>query len=137
MVLRAGLDPTTLRWQNFFIAHDAAGAIAGIAQIKPYTDCREFGSLVVVPHHRRQGVGAMLVEHALAGESGDVFLLCGVQRVPYYRKFGFVVIDRADAPRTLRRKLGFAGLFSVFGVKVACMKRAGSIAKESVFTAQK
>ena len=72
MVLRAGLDPTTLRWQNFFIAHDAAGAIAGIAQIKPYTDCREFGSLVVVPHHRRQGVGAMLVEHALAGESAVV-----------------------------------------------------------------
>jgi hypothetical protein len=25
------------------------GAIVGIAQVKPYRDCREFGSLVVLP----------------------------------------------------------------------------------------
>jgi N-acetylglutamate synthase-like GNAT family acetyltransferase len=123
MVLREGLDPTTLRWQNFIVAQDAAETIAGIAQIKPYKDCREFGSLVVRPEFRRQGVGALLIEHALAGEAGDIYLLCGMHRVPYYRKHGFVEINREDAPGTLRRKLGFARLFSFFGVKVACMKR--------------
>lgn len=123
MVLREGLDPSTLRWQNFIVAQDEAGRIAGIAQIKPYKDCREFGSLVVQPAFRRQGVGALLIEHALAGEKGDVYLLCGMHRVPYYRKHGFVEISREDAPGTLRRKLGFARLFGIFGVKVACMKR--------------
>lgn len=123
MVLREGLDPSTLRWQNFIVAHDAAGVIAGIAQIKLYKDCREFGSLVVLPQYRRQGVGALLIEYALAGEDGDVYLLCGVQRVPYYRKFNFVEIAPEEAPRTLRRKLGFAGLFRVFSVRVVCMQR--------------
>jgi N-acetylglutamate synthase-like GNAT family acetyltransferase len=126
LVLREGLDPTTLRWRNFIVAQDATGAIAGIAQIKPYRDCREFGSLVVQPAFRRQGVGALLVEHALAGEAGEVHLLCGIHRVPYYRKFGFVEIPRDEAPLTLRRKLGLARLFRVFGVRVACMKRLGT-----------
>jgi N-acetylglutamate synthase-like GNAT family acetyltransferase len=125
-VLRQGLDPTTLRWQNFIVAQADDGAIAGVAQIKPYKDCREFGSLVVLPPYRRQGVGALLIEHALAGEQGDVYLLCGVQRVPYYRKFGFVEMERAYTPRTLRRKLSLAGLFSIFGVKVVCMRLARS-----------
>ena len=126
MVLREGLDPSTLRWVNFIVAQDASGAIAGIAQIKPYKDCREFGSLVVLPQYRRQGVGALLIEHALAGEAGDVYLLCGAHRVPYYRKFGFVEITPDKAPRTLRRKMTFAGLFSLFGVKIACMKHAAA-----------
>jgi N-acetylglutamate synthase-like GNAT family acetyltransferase len=127
LVLREGLDPTTLRWANFIVAEDDSGAVAGIAQIKPYCDCREFGSLVVRPEFRRQGVGALLIEHALRGEAGDVYLLCGIHRVPYYRKFGFLEIAPAQAPRTLRCKLSFAGLFSLFGVKVACMKRAASM----------
>ena len=131
MVLREGLDPSTLRWQNFIVAQDEAGVIAGIAQIKPYTDCREFGSLVVQPEYRRQGVGAMLIEHALAGEAGDVYLLCGVHRVPYYSKFGFVEIAHDAAPGTLRRKLGFVKLLVIFGVKIACMKHVASGQKTS------
>ena len=126
MVLREGLDPSTLRWKNFIVAQDDSGAIAGVAQVKPYKDCREFGSLVVLPAWRRQGVGAMLIKQALSGETGDVYLLCGVHRVRYYRKFGFIEIAREAAPATLRRKLGFARLFSVFGVKVACMKRVAA-----------
>ncbi len=128
LVLREGLDPTTLRWQNFFVAQTDDATIAGVAQIKPYRDCREFGSLVVLPQFRRQGVGALLIEHALAGERGDVYLLCGIHRVPYYRKFGFSEIERDHAPRTLRRKLDFVGLFSIFGVRVICMKRAAPAA---------
>jgi N-acetylglutamate synthase-like GNAT family acetyltransferase len=126
LVLREGLDPTTLRWLNFIVAQDEAGTVAGFAQIKPYKDCREFGSLVVRSEFRRQGVGAMLIEHALAGEAGDVYLLCGNHRVPYYRKFGFVEIEREQAPRTLRRKLSLVRPFSIFGVKVACMRRDAS-----------
>ena len=124
MVLREGLDPSTLRWQNFIVAQDEAGVIVGLAQIKPYKDCREFGSLVVQTEYRRQGVGAMLIEHALADEAGDVYLLCEVHRVPYYSKFGFVAIAHDAAPGTLRRKLWFARLLGLFGIRIACMKSA-------------
>lgn len=120
------LDPTTLDWRNFIVAEDE-GAIVGVAQVKPYRDCREFGSLAVRPSHRRQGIGAMLIEAALAREPGDVYLLCQTARVRYYRKFGFKVIQDRDAPGTLRRKLALAKLFRIAGIRVVCMKRTQSI----------
>jgi N-acetylglutamate synthase-like GNAT family acetyltransferase len=123
MVLEERLDPTSLDWRNF-IAAEEDSAIVGIAQVKPYRDCREFGSLVVLPSHRERGIGAMLIEAALAKEQGDVYLLCQQIRVPYYRKFGFELIDERDAPGTLKRKLRFSKFFRIFGVRIVCMKRS-------------
>jgi amino-acid N-acetyltransferase len=123
MVLREGLDPSTLDWRNFNVA-EVNGEVTGIAQVKPYRDCREFGSLAVLPRFRRQGVGAALIEAALAAEQGDVYLLCRDERAPYYSKFGFRIIAPNEAPRTLQRKLRVARLFVVFGARVVCMKRA-------------
>jgi N-acetylglutamate synthase-like GNAT family acetyltransferase len=122
MIFREGLDPSTLDWRNFNVA-EVNGEIAGIAQVKPYRDCREFGSLAVRPQFRRQGVGAALIKASLVQESGDVYLLCVQGRVPYYAKFGFEGIEANDAPRTLRRKLAVARLFAAFGVRVVCMRR--------------
>jgi N-acetylglutamate synthase-like GNAT family acetyltransferase len=122
MILREGLDPSTLDWRNFNVA-EVNGEIAGIAQVKPYRDCREFGSLAVLPQFRRQGVGAALVKAGLARERGDLYLLCRIERVPYYAKFGFRAIAPDDAPRTLQRKLRLTRLFAAFGVSVVCMKR--------------
>lgn len=123
MVFAERLDPTSLNWRNFIVAADD-GEIVGIAQIKPHRDCREFGSLVVKPAYRGRGIGRQLVEALLSKEAGDVYLLCAVQRVPYYRQFGFEVIDDAQAPPTLRRKLRLVGLFRIAGVHVVAMKRA-------------
>jgi N-acetylglutamate synthase-like GNAT family acetyltransferase len=122
LILQERLDPSTLDWRNFNVA-EVNGEIAGIAQVKPYADCREFGSLAVRPQFRRQGVGAALIAAALAAERGDVYLLCVQGRVPYYAKFGFKVIEANDAPGTLRRKLAVARLFAAFGVRVVCMRR--------------
>jgi N-acetylglutamate synthase-like GNAT family acetyltransferase len=122
LILQERLDPSTLDWRNFNVA-EVNGGVAGIAQVKPYRDCREFGSLAVLPGFRRQGVGAALIEAALAAERGDVYLLCAQGRVPYYAKFGFKVIETDDAPRTLRRKLAVARLFAAFGVRVVPMRR--------------
>jgi len=122
MIFAERLDPTSLNWQNFIVAADG-GEIVGIAQIKPHRDCREFGSLVVKPAYRRRGIGRQLVEALLSKETGDVYLLCAVQRAPYYRQFGFEVIDQAQAPPTLRRKLRLVALFRFAGVHVVAMKK--------------
>ena len=126
MILREGLDPSTLDWRNFIVACDDAkgkgSEIVGMAQIKPYADCREFGSLAVKPSHRERGIGGMLIRALAAKEPGDVWLLCRDARVPYYAKFGFALMSHRDAPKTLQKKLRLARLFGMFGVKVVCMK---------------
>jgi N-acetylglutamate synthase-like GNAT family acetyltransferase len=122
LVFQERLDPSTLNWRNFNVA-EVNGEVIGIAQVKPYADCREFGSLVVQPAFRAQGVGAQLIAAALACEAGPVYLLCRDTREAYYAKFGFQRIDPAQAPETLRRKLGFSRWFQAFGVRVICMLR--------------
>ncbi len=121
MVYAERLDPTSLNWKNFIVADDD-GEIVGIAQVKPHRDCREFGSLVVRPSHRRRGIGAMLIEATLAGETGEVYLLCASSLMSYYGRFGFEQIDDRDAPPTLRRKLWLVGLLRFAGVRVICMR---------------
>ncbi len=124
MIFREGLDPSTLDWRNFIVAVDEAKAddIIGIAQVKPYADCREFGSLAVKPAYREQGIGAQLVRFLIEREQGDVYLLCRDTRATYYARFGFEQIDRQVAPKTLQKKLRLAHLFTIFGVKVVAMK---------------
>jgi N-acetylglutamate synthase-like GNAT family acetyltransferase len=116
------LDPTSRDWRHFNVA-ELNGEVIGIAQIKPYSDCREFGSLVVRRQHRSRGIAGQLIEATLAGERGDVYLLCRDSREAYYSRFGFRRIEPSEAPRTLRYKLGFSRLFDVFGVRIICMLR--------------
>ncbi len=123
MVFAARLDPTSLDWRNFIVAVDDA-KVVGIAQVKPYADCRELGSLMVEPAYRKRGIGGRLIETLLRRERGEVYLLCASTLAPYYAKFGFVVIDGRQAPATLRRKLRFAALFRLVGARVVAMKRA-------------
>ncbi|GIV83741.1 MAG: hypothetical protein KatS3mg052_0748 [Candidatus Roseilinea sp.] len=123
MVLAARLDPTSLNWRNFIVAVDD-GEIVGVAQIKPYADCREFGSLVVKPAYRNRGIGGRLIEALLQRERGEVYLLCASTLAPYYARFGFALIDDRQAPATLRRKLRFASLCRLIGARVVVMKRA-------------
>ena len=122
MIREARLDPTSLKWQNFTLAQ-SDGHIVGIAQIKPFADCREFGSFAVRREWRNRGVGKLLIETLLAHETGDVYLMCNAPMMPYYRKYKFEQIGFDVAPGTLRRKLLFTFLLRVFGVRIVCMKK--------------
>ena len=126
IVWDARLDPTTLQWQNFIVAEvDSAPnkTIVGIAQIRPYADCREFGSLAVLPEYRNQGIARQLIETLLAKETGDVYLDCERSKIPLYTRFGFHVISFKETPRTLKLKSLGARIMRLFGIYVVCMKR--------------
>ena len=123
LIRGAHLDPTNVHWQNFTCACDAAGSIVGIAQVKPYRDCREFGSLVVVPSWQGRGVAAALIQHLVDAETGTVWLVCRDRLQPLYAKFGFVVAEYRARPRTLKIKTGFAALARLFGIRVIAMRR--------------
>jgi N-acetylglutamate synthase-like GNAT family acetyltransferase len=120
MIFAMRLDPSSMKWQHFTVA-ESEGELIGMAQVKPYPDCREFGSLAVRHEWRKQGIGAMLIEDVLSREAGDVYLVCRSTLAPYYRKFGFADIAFGDAPRTLKLKLGAAFPFRLFGVRVVAM----------------
>ena len=116
------LDPTSLRWPNFLVAEED-GAIIGIGQVKPYSGGRELGSLVVLPAHRHQGVGSLIVRALIEREQGELFLFCQRRLEPYYERFGFRRAGRHQLRGTLRRKYLFARVFRLFGVNVIAMKR--------------
>lgn len=122
IIITAHLDPSSLHWQNFVIA-ESDGQVAGIAQIKPYQDCREFGSLVVLPKFRKRGIAAQLIEQCLAKEHGSIYLLCAHPMERFYEKWGFRKIPFAEAPRTLRFKLVGSMMLRLFGIRIICMRR--------------
>lgn len=123
-ILREGLDPTKLDWRRFVMAEGADGAILGFAQMKEFaTGTREFGSLVVEPEVRGQGIGGALVAHFLAEFPRPIYLFCGLHNVSYYRRFGFRRLPAdVELPEALQRKWRMARFFvRVFKVKVAAM----------------
>lgn len=105
-VLRERLDPTKLQWQRFVLAEDADGAILGFAQMKDWGEgVREFGSLVVEPESRGQGIGGALIAHFVAEFPRPVYLFCGGHNVAYYLRFGFRRIKKeSEIPGPLQRK---------------------------------
>ena len=123
LIRGARLDPTNLHWQNFTCACDEAGRIVGIAQVKPYRDCREFGSLVVVPSWQGKGVAAALIRRLVEAERGVVWLVCRDRLAPLYARFGFVFAEYRSRPATLKLKTGAAAVARLFGIRVIAMRR--------------
>lgn len=110
MILDEGLNPTYINWVNFLVAEEVTEApaggrrIVGIGQIKPYKDGgRELASIAVLPAYRSRGVAALIIQTLLAQERGPVYLMCGNTMPAYYRRFGFVEVDAAALPYTMRR----------------------------------
>lgn len=123
-ILREGLDPTKLDWRKFVMAQGEDGAILGFAQMKDWGEgVREFGSLVVEPESRGQGIGAGILAHFLDAFPRPVYLFCGGHNVSYYLRFGFRRLKQdREVPGPLRRKWRIAGFFSrLFRAQVALM----------------
>ena len=123
LIRAARLDPTSLHWPNFTCACDESGKVVGVAQIKPFADCREFGSLVVLPSWRGRGVAALLIEAVVGAERGDCWLMCRDALEPFYARYGFKRERFSTSPRTLRLKLGVSKVMLLFGIRIISMRR--------------
>ncbi len=124
MIRAERLDPSNIHWENFLVA-EADGRIIGIAQIKPYPDARELGSLVVTDDQRKTGVGAALINALITRENGPLYLFCLAFREPYYAKFGFRLVTAVDLPPSLRSKYVVGRLFArLFRQRLIAMFRA-------------
>jgi amino-acid N-acetyltransferase len=110
LVFSAKLDPTQLRWQQFWLI-ECSGQIVACGQLRDFTDAQELGSLVVVPSWRRQGLGTYLVQHLIQQASKPLYLEClGTKLVDFYTSLGFKTIFWQELPTSLQAKFALSQL---------------------------
>ncbi|NMG09519.1 GNAT family N-acetyltransferase [Brasilonema sp. UFV-L1] len=110
LVLRAKLDPTQIRWQQFWVI-ECDGRLVACGQLRNFSGAQELGSLVVLPAWRGQGLGTILTQHLIIQATQPLYLECLGQRLAqFYSRFGFVVISFEDLPPSLKRKFGLSQL---------------------------
>ncbi|MEB3358750.1 MAG: GNAT family N-acetyltransferase [Synechococcales bacterium] len=104
LVLSAFLDPTQLRWQNFWVI-ECRGRVVACGQLRSFPDAQELGSLVVARPWRGQGLGTALTQHLIHQATRPLYLECLGDRLAYfYRQFGFQPADWSRMPPSIRRK---------------------------------
>jgi len=106
LILKARLDPTQLRWQQFWVIEHQHRIIA-CGQLRYFPDAQELGSLLVVKAWRGQGLGKLLTGYLIRQATKPLYLECvGAWRVSFYRQLGFRPVTVAELPPSLQRKFG-------------------------------
>lgn len=112
LVLGAKLDPTQLRWSQFWVI-ESGGKIIACGQLRCFAEAQELGSLVVASPWRGQGLGTYLTQYLIQQASQPLYLECvGLKLAEFYRRFGFVPIEWQDLPRSLKWKFGLTKVVS-------------------------
>lgn len=122
LVFKARLDPTQLKWQQFWVIEFDKKIIA-CGQLRNFTEAQELGSLVVTKKWRNRGLGTFLTQHLIEQATQPLYLEClGKKLVDYYIKFGFRQVDFQDLPVSLKSKFKISQLGKqLIGVPVTFM----------------
>ena len=104
LVIGALLEPTQLRWQQFWVV-ECEGKVIACAQLRTFSQAQELGSLVVAKEWRSKGLGTVLSQHLIQQANQPLYLEClGDRLVKFYGRLGFVPASWQDLPRSLQRK---------------------------------
>ncbi len=114
LVLSAALDPTQLRYWQFWLI-ECEGKIVACGQLREFAGAQELGSLVVAKNWRDRGLGSYLTQHLIQQATQPLFLEClGERLVQFYTRLGFVAVAWKDLPPSLKWKFGI----TQFGAKI-------------------
>lgn len=114
LVLSAKLDPTQIRWQQFWLI-ECEGKIVACGQLRAFEGAQELGSLVVAKNWRARGLGSYLTKHLIGQATQPLYLEClGSGLVQFYTRLGFVPVAWKELPRSLSWKFGI----TQFGAKL-------------------
>ena len=106
LVLSALLDPTQLRWKQFWVV-ECGRKITACGQLRTFPQAQELGSLVVAKEWRKKGLGTVLSQHLIQQANQPLYLEClGDRLANFYERLGFVPTCWQDLPRSLQRKFG-------------------------------
>lgn len=127
MVLSAKLDPTQLRFSQFWVI-ECEGQLVACGQLRNFSGAQELGSLVVAPAWRNRGLGTFLSQHLIQQATQPLYLEClGLRLAQFYLRSGFVPISFPELPQSLKRKFGISQLGKrLLRVPVVFMKYQGT-----------
>jgi amino-acid N-acetyltransferase len=112
LVFSAKLDPTQLRWSQFWVI-EYEEYIVACGQLRSFSEAQELGSLVVAPAWQNRGLGSYLVKYLIEQATGPLYLEClGSKLAEFYRRFGFLSVSWQELPQPLKWKFGFSILVS-------------------------
>ncbi|ARV62821.1 GNAT family N-acetyltransferase [Nostocales cyanobacterium HT-58-2] len=123
LVLGAKLDPTQIKWQQFWVA-ECDGQLIACGQLRNFSGAQELGSLVVLPAWRGRGLGTVLTQHLINQATQPLYLEClGQQLAQFYSRLSFVPISFEELPSSMKRKFGLSELGKrLIGVPVVFMQ---------------
>ncbi len=113
-LLEASSLPLTERGENlehFFVHEGESGSVIGVAGLELYGRAGLLRSVVVAGPARRQGIAAALIEQIVARartQGCTALYLLTLDTEMYFRRFGFEVISRSEAPAAIRGAKEFA-----------------------------
>ncbi|HEY9853396.1 MAG TPA: GNAT family N-acetyltransferase [Leptolyngbyaceae cyanobacterium] len=112
LVFSAKLDPTQLRWQQFWVI-ECNSKIVACGQLRSFEQAQELGSLVVANAWQKRGLGSYLARHLIQQANQPLYLECIGNKLPeFYTRLGFVSVDWQTLPPSLKGKFGFTQLAS-------------------------
>ncbi len=110
LVLKAKLDPTQVRWQQFWVI-ECEGQLVACGQLRNFKQAQELGSLVVEKSWRGKGLGSFLTQHLIKEANQPLYLEClGERLAQFYSRFGFRPIPWQTLPPSLKLKFGISQL---------------------------
>ncbi|HEY9612708.1 GNAT family N-acetyltransferase [Allocoleopsis sp.] len=130
LVLSAKLDPTQLRWSQFWVI-ECEGRVVACGQLRNFPEAQELGSLVVTPAWRGRGLGSYLTKHLIQEATQPIYLEClGSRLAEFYTRFGFVPISWQELPQSLKWKFGVSQVASkvlpMISVKIMQYRESGA-----------
>lgn len=123
LVWSAKLDPTQLRWEQFWVI-ECSGEVVACGQLRNFTGAQELGSLVVAKDWRDRGLGSYLTKYLIQQATEPLYLEClGKRLASFYTRFGFVEVSVQELPQSLKFKFGLSQLAkTLFRVPVTIMQ---------------
>jgi amino-acid N-acetyltransferase len=121
----ADLDTRAVRLFGLYF-DDELAAMVGIEASRETGKAGLLRSLAVAPPHRGTGLGAVMTAHAehRADELGlDALYLLTTGAAGFFRRLGYRIADRMEAPEAIRATAQFAGMCPASAVMLT--KRVG------------
>ena len=106
LVFSAMLDPTQIKWQQFWLI-ECNNEIVACGQLRDFKETQELGSLVVKSNWRNKGLATYLTNHLIEQADRPLYLEClGKKLTQFYTRFGFVPVSWQELPQSLKFKFG-------------------------------
>ncbi|OKH43008.1 GNAT family N-acetyltransferase [Calothrix sp. HK-06] len=92
-------------YSDFWVI-DYNGAVVGCAELRVFKKYSLIFNLCVKKEYRRQKLASCMIEHLILEAREPIYLSCFKELIPFYTRFGFIVIYPDALPEGLQLVLG-------------------------------